>query len=209
MFKQITTAPLAASVLMSSSAVMANDWFVGATLGSSDHDIKADGGNGQFKDSYTGLRAGTFINDNIRLYANLGRIKGSDKADIEPGVQMDQSINNEELSFSVDYIDNLFQLESTKYFVGGTLGYNRMKVDIDVKELGITVDKASKKDSGALYGVQLGLIQEFTPAISAELGYRYIHMDNKVKLEFTDPADTMKLKQKDQQMVYINVSYQF
>ena len=33
MLKHIVSAAIAASVLMSSSAVMANDWFVGATVG--------------------------------------------------------------------------------------------------------------------------------------------------------------------------------
>ncbi|WP_419535250.1 outer membrane beta-barrel protein [Endozoicomonas sp.] len=209
MLKHIASAAIAASVLMSSSAVMANDWFVGATVGSANHGFKADedGDKPKFKDTYTGLRAGTFINDNIRVYANLGQVKGTDKESIGP-VSLTGKIKNQELSVSADYVDNLLQLENTKYFVGGTLGYNRMKLDLDIEE-GNDKLSASGKDNAALYGVQFGLIQEFTPSISAELGYRYSRMNNKVNLNNPDFDEPVEFKQKDQKLAYINVSYRF
>ena len=209
MLKHIVSAAIAASVLMSSSAVMANDWFVGATVGSANHGFKSDeeGDTPKFKDTYTGLRAGTFINDNIRVYANLGQVKGTDK-DSDGPVNLTGKIKNQELSISADYVDNLLQLENTKYFVGGTLGYNRMKLDLDV-EVGNNKLSAKGKDNAALYGVQFGLIQEFTPSISAELGYRYSRMNNKVNLDFPAIGESAEFKQKDQKLAYINVSYRF
>ena len=209
MLKQIASAAITVSVLMSSSAVMANDWFVGATLGSANHGFKADedGDSPKFKDVYTGLRAGTFINENVRVYANLGQVKGTDKESEGP-VNLTGKIKNQELSISADYVDNLLKLENTKYFVGGTLGYNRMKLDLDVEE-GSNKLSASGKDNAALYGVQFGLIQEFTPSISAELGYRYSRMNNKVNLDFPAIGESAEFKQKDQKLAYINVSYRF
>ncbi|WP_066013704.1 outer membrane beta-barrel protein [Endozoicomonas atrinae] len=154
MLKHIASATIAASVLMSSSAVMANDWFVGATVGSANHGFKADeeGDKPKFKDTYTGLRAGTFINDNIRVYANLSQVKGTEKDSDEDGTTQGK-IKNQELSISLDYVDNLLQLENTKYFVGGTLGYNRMKLNLNIDE-GSTKINTSGKDNAALYGVQ-------------------------------------------------------
>ncbi len=130
MLKHIASAAIAASVLMSSSAVMANDWFVGATVGSADHGYKEHNGlKPEFRDVYTAFRAGTYISENIRVYANLGHVKGSEEDNYED-IKLNSKIKNLELSISEDYVDNLFQFSNTKYFIGGTLGYNQMKIDI-------------------------------------------------------------------------------
>ena len=64
--------------------------------GSANHGFKSDeeGDTPKFKDTYTGLRAGTFINDNIRVYANLGQVKGTDK-DSDGPVNLTGKIKNQ------------------------------------------------------------------------------------------------------------------
>lgn len=77
-----------------------------------------------------------------------------------------------------------------------------MKIDISGEN---QTDKLSikDKDGAALYGLQTGLIQQFTPNISAEFGMRYAKMNNKIRL------GDLEIKQKDQKLAYINVSYRF
>lgn len=200
MLKPIASALIASTVLMGSSAAMANDWFVGGTVGKVQQKITLNDEDGlekdKLKDTYFGLRAGKYINDNFRAYANVGRFK--DK--VSGGDEPTRSIKNVELSFSADYVDNLFQLQNTKYFVGGTLGFNRMNAWIDDED-----GRETKNDNGLIYGAQLGLIQEFTPALSAEIGYRYARTTNKVKMFDGD----LTIRQKAQKMPYISVSYRF
>ncbi|WP_067519276.1 outer membrane beta-barrel protein [Endozoicomonas ascidiicola] len=223
MLKPIASALIASSVLMASSGVMADDWFVGGTVGKVKQDSVFTGDDGsdktKLKDTYLGVRAGKFINDNIRLYVNLGKFKDSDKdreVESESGIQQVTDtavdIKNSELSFSMDYVDSIFSLKNTKYFVGGTLGLNYMDSTVAVTESvtqGNTTASASVKeskgDTGFIYGAQFGVIQEFTPAISAEIGYRYAKTTNEAKMF----GGNLKIKQKAQKMPYMTVSYHF
>ncbi len=243
MLKQFASAAIAASVLMSSSAVMANDFFVSGTVGKAKQTIKADGDKEKFKDTYFGFKAGKYLNDNIRLAVNVGKFKDRinesntatrnevitmlvvedvdsdditemmielEAADDATRMQVAQKtkVTNKELSLSLDYVDNLLSLQSTKYFVGGTFGLNHMKVGQTESITNLENNKSisgheSKSDYGFIYGAQLGLIQEFTPSISAELGYRYAKTTNKVTI------DGDKIKSKAQKMPYLSVSYHF
>ncbi|WP_299726033.1 outer membrane beta-barrel protein [uncultured Endozoicomonas sp.] len=239
MLKPIASALIASSVLMASSGVMADDWFVGGTVGKakikSDTKMTAvekDGTSESLKtpgvsssDNYFGLRAGKFVNDNIRVYINAARNSAggektlfTDEDKKTTDTLKGGKIKNTELSLSMDYVDNLFSMKNTKYFAGGTLGLNKM----EVKSTFTHIDHGnpdesgsmskSKKDTGYIYGVQFGVIQEFTDNFSAELGYRYARTNNKASISFPgDDGDSIKstFKQKSQKMPYMTVSYHF
>ncbi|MGY0218707.1 outer membrane beta-barrel protein [Endozoicomonadaceae bacterium StTr2] len=214
MLKPIATALIASTVLMGSSTAFANDWFIGGTAGKIRQDFKLkvedNSGKGEQKDTYISLKAGKYINDNIRIYANIGQFKDSGRIPTAPDEKANAYIKNRELSFSMDYVDNFFNLPKTKYFFGGTLGINRMNTKVKVFEKNESgafefEGKKTKADTGLIYGAQLGLIQQFTPAVSAEIGYRYAKTTNKVKMFDGD----LKIQQKAQKMPYMSISYHF
>ena len=226
MFKPFTASVLAVTCIAASSSVMAGDWFAGAAIGTVKQDIsvKEDGEKaiylsgrdvaGNLDDpGFGALRLGQYLNDNVRVYATLGAggVEASESGS-QGSVNYKEtySADNRELSFSADYVDHLFGLQTTKYFVGGTLGMNQMEAEFKGSyQVGVNTgsDKKSKKDNALMYGVQLGLIQELGDHFSAELGYRYTKMNNSVS--FNIDGDQYKFKLKDQKLTYLAINYHF
>ena len=241
MLKHILYTTIATSTVMNYPSVMANDWFIGITSDSENFissatGINAIGNNGnheetpsnKIKSTYTGLKMGTYMNENIRLYANLGRLTTSKDSVISVvynshnGMAFDpivkSKIKSQELSTSLDYVDNLLRLKNTKFFVGGTIGYTRMTAGMtagiefmDQKKPNNKVKVAASEPEKdfATYGIQFGLIQAFTPGLSAELGYRYSYMDDNTYLPFTDVYPHLEWKQQEQKLLYLTVLYHF
>ncbi len=226
MFKPFTAGVLAAACIAASSSAMAGDWFAGASIGTVKQDIsvKQDGEKATYPSDrdvaskledpgFGALRLGQYLNDNVRVYATLGAggVEASERGSFM-GVNYKEtySAENRELSFSADYVDNLFGLQTTNYFVGGTLGMNQMEAEFKgtYQGTGVTpLEKKSKKDNALMYGVQLGLIQELGDHFSAELGYRYTKMNNSVS--FNIDGDQYKFKLKDQKLTYLAINYHF
>ena len=234
MFKPFTASVLAAACIAASSSAMAGDWFAGAAIGTVKQDISVTedgekatypsdrGVAGKLDDpGFGALRLGQYLNENVRVYATLGTgsVESSERGSVTINnngstavlnYKETYSAENRELSFSADYVDNLFSMQTTKYFVGGTLGMNQMEAEFkgayQVSNVAQS-EKGSKKDNALMYGVQLGLIQELGEHFSAELGYRYTKMNNAVK--FNVDGDQHKFKLKDQKLTYLAINYHF
>ncbi len=226
MFKPFTASVLAAACIAASSSAMAGDWFAGTAIGTVKQDIsvKQDGEKATYPSDrdvagklddpgFGALRLGKYLNENVRVYATLGTgsVEASESGAL-PGISYKEtySVENRELSFSADYVDNVFGMQTTQYFVGGTLGMNQMEAEFkgayQVSNVAQS-EKGSKKDNALMYGVQLGLIQELGEHFSAELGYRYTKMNNAVT--FNVDGDQHKFKLKDQKLTYLAINYRF
>lgn len=211
MFKKIISLTLISSALSFSTATMANDWFVSAHAGKAFQktDFNAaqeniDGYDINNEPPILGLSGGLFINNNMRVYASIEGGKDSDRFEIR-NTRDKAKINNLGFSLSADYVHNVPSLSSTQFFVGGTVGYNEMKAELETEWPSGRRESDSNKDRAMNYGLQLGLIQTFNQNFSAELGYRYKIMNNSVKLF----DDDVEIKQKNQQLAYVGLTYRF
>ena len=147
-----------------------------------------------------GIRVGTWVTDNTRVYANFNL---NDKSYKSSNDTFSESYRhkNYELSFSADYVIPLTDSGNTQFYMGGTLGMNKVKYTqsqyMDGKDItGHVPGSRSKRDTAMMYGVQTGLIQNLTDSLSAELGYRYSRSNNEIKGTFN--GERLKLENKGQ-----------
>ncbi len=224
MFKKIFKTAFISSAVIAASSASANSWFVGGTLGLSKSDLTTSINGEAPSESAGSILAGTsdlrmstslvttgrlgyFINDNFRVYANLTDFgESTEKGSWTSHGLKEITIGQKELSLSADYVNNLFNLSHTRYFVGGTLGVNRLEAKAKRTISNVTSEKSGTSNA-VMYGLQAGVIHNFNERFSIEGGYRYSFLNNEVKLGFSD--GDMKFKAKNQQTIYLGMSYHF
>ena len=199
MKKLLTATALTAAAIASTSAMAQDDYFVGLEYGKAKHyaNVYATDGVDSFQGSDSdkantyGIRVGKYLNDNVRVYANLNQGKIKDDGDKHTMRQ---------LTASADYV---FDLGPVKPFVGATLGANQAKAKINNDDDGIS---GSDSSYALAYGAQVGVMAQFGQ-VDVEAGYRYLRHKNDINV--SNAAGTMKLDYKKSKTPYVSVSYRF
>lgn len=188
--KKLTLAVAIASLGLSMN-VMAVDWFAGVHVGQSfDHvEVSGDSNLTRPDEPVTyGLRAGAYLNDNVRVYGTF--LTGSDSKK-QNGVKTE--MNQSQLLVSADYV---FDKGMLKPFIGATIGH-------DQTEYKLTGDNAFKKDQGKFaFGAQAGFMAAFGN-ITLEGGYRHLWHDTSIK------NGDAKIKNTRDGNLYAALNYQF
>ena len=217
-FKVGAVVALASTMLAASTTASAGEmdsgWFVGGTVGMAKRslyngeDVAIAGKDGAGIDeldgsAVLGLRAGKYLNDHVRVYADLTMDKGSSES--HNGI--DSSVDDMQLSMSADYVDTLFGMKKLKYFAGATMGVNKMEFEVNNGLVDGYDGKQS--DKGLVYGGQLGVIYDFTNNLSGEVGYQYLVLNNKADFDMPGLPDELEAKSKNKQTLMMNLSYKF
>ena len=198
MKKMILAAAVVSATCMSSiGSVMASEWFVGVEAGKARNKIAVESTISDFsgkasdkvKHTDLGLRVGKYLNDNVRTYATITSGKDSWGGGAGKVEMKDQN-----LLVSADY---LFGDGNLKPFVGATIGANRTKIDTSV---------GNEYEKSFAYGAQAGVVYTLGQ-VDLEGGYRYLKHDSTFK--FGKGSNSLKIKNKDTQKVYLSASYRF
>ncbi len=194
MKKMILAAAVVSATCMSSiGSVMASDWFVGVEAGKARNKVAVEvmdsKASDKVKHTDIGLRVGKYLNDNVRTYATITSGKDSWGGGAGKVEMKDQN-----LLVSADY---LFGDGNLKPFVGATIGANRTKIDTSV---------GNEYEKSFAYGAQAGVVYTLGQ-VDLEGGYRYLKHDSTFK--FGKGSQSLKIKNKDTQKVYLSASYRF
>lgn len=184
--KKITTIAAAVIVATLSSTAMAGEWFAGIEGGKAYNkaEIKEIVSDDKAKSKFYGVRAGKYLDDNIRVYGTLSKNKFKEINDNAGGKFIK---NQKSLMLSSDYV--FMEDSSIRPFVGGSLGATRVGI-------------AGKSTTGLAYGAQAGVMFQAGP-VDMEIGAKYIGNNAKVK------KDGMQAKLKNSRQAYLSASYRF
>ncbi|AQS38373.1 opacity protein [Shewanella psychrophila] len=175
-----------------SAPTMAADWFVGGAVGYQQDTYKSketESGkttSEKFKEkdmSYQ-LRAGTYLNDNNRVYGTYS-------------YNSDDFAKQQSFLASYDYLIGLDAGNKLNWFVGATAGMTHTSPD--AKEL--------SSENTFVWGGQTGLMYKISDKLSTEIGYRYLKQD--YDLKSSDDAGSTQFSLNDTQQVYLGVDYRF
>ncbi|MCL1126734.1 porin family protein [Shewanella surugensis] len=136
---------------------MAADNFVGAAYGNQQNHYDAGGGYSRdVNDPTYQLRAGTYINNEARLYLTYS-------------FNNDQYTKQQMGLVSYDFLIPLTSDQKLNWFVGATAGMNHISPDNSVL--------SSSSSNRFVWGGQTGLQYKINPKLSTEVGYRYLKQD--------------------------------
>ena len=197
----ISAVALAVAGAGASSAMASEGFFVGGEFGQARYNFKSTQPNGVVDTQKSnlwqyGLRAGMYVNPNVRVYGNINR-----------GSKVVKKTTDGELGYtsltgtvSADYILDLGY--PVKPFVGATIGGNWGRFDLKAGTTSLSESKFA-----LAYGAQLGVLSEVGP-VDVELGYRYLKSNNETAFRVgntpvgTASGDTAHTP-------YLAVSYKF
>ncbi len=199
MKKLFAVAAMTIATTSVSSAMASGDMFVGAEFGKAKYEF---GGEKQ-KESQYGLRFGSYINDNVRVYANLNQGKG-DATSTEGNIKSNGKFTSRQLTVSADYVFETGY--PVKPFAGATLGTNWAEISGQSKVGSTTLIDDKKSNFALAYGAQVGVMGQFGQ-FDVELGYRYLKHNN--KMTFKQNGVEAETKLKDSKTPYLSVSYKF
>ncbi len=199
MKKLLVCAITSAAMLTGTANALADagDWFVGLELAKTKHKVDASFSNGtntaeaddKEKGTLYGIRLGTYLSDELRLYGTYSENKLDDVKDTLTNTEHSHKQKN--LLFSADYV---FMKQSPfRPFVGGTLG-------------GSQISYAGDSKNAFAWGAQAGVLWQAGP-IDAELGVQYLRHDAEVEPKYNSVQ--AKFKNKDTQKLYLSVAYRF
>ena len=180
--KKITTIAAAIVVATLSSTAMAGEWFAGIEGGKAYNkiEVKNQGSENKAKSKFYGVKAGKYLDDNIRVYGTLSRNKFNDAKGENVKAQ-------KSLMLSSDYV--FMKGSAVRPFVGGSIGATRLEVD-------------GKSKTGLAYGAQAGVMSQVGP-VDLELGLKYVGNNAKIK------HDAGQVKLKNSRQAYVSASYRF
>ena len=141
------------------TAMADNGLFIGGEIGKTQFKVE-DGINStsdKFKPTQYGIRVGSYIGNDLRVYANLNQGKKNEN---------DVKLLNRQLTGSVDY---LFNTGAVKPFVGATIGTNWSEFNPS--------GHSKKSGYSFAYGAQAGILGQ-VGQFDLELGYRYLKHTN-------------------------------
>ena len=192
----------------------ANQNYVALELGAGKYNIKD---REEYKEdiekaSTLALKAGHYLNDNLRVYgylqANLGKDSDFKVEDLGLTINIQEEHKSAELGAGADYVHNL---TSDLYLLGGAnLGIykDKYKATVNVAQVPGVVTSSEDSHTGAVLGANLGMGYHFTKNFSMEVGYRYSHyMGNEHEIDLAGEKVTMDFE--SSHMGYLNASYAF
>ncbi|WP_144212682.1 outer membrane beta-barrel protein [Shewanella donghaensis] len=176
------------STVMSVPA-MASDWFVGGAAGYQQDNYKISSGiegnnNTKEKDMSYQLRAGSYLNDNTRLYGTYG-------------YNSDDIARQQTFLLSYDYLVGLGDSNKLNWFIGATAGMTHNSIK----------DSNFDSKNTFVWGGQTGLMYNLNDKWSTEVGYRYLKQDYDVNT--TNGANSGSFALNDTQQVYLAIDYKF
>ncbi|PAU87612.1 hypothetical protein CK507_08595 [Pseudomonas sp. WN033] len=197
----LKTLAVGTTLAFASVAAHANDTFVGLTWGETSNNIqrsdslKQNLGNTSLdkvidNTGTWGLRAGQ-INDRGRFYATYENLSDSYASQYK--------LRQQNLLGSYDLF--LPITDSTRLFGGATLGAVKLEQE----------SKGFKRDSDIGYaaGLQAGILQQLTPNVSLEGGYRYLRSNASTELSSRTAGKQGSAKLHSSELAYLGVNYQF
>ena len=169
--------------------------------------------------SFFGVRLGKYLNQNLRLYADLSigdnytfaneEYTKRENDAISEQVTQKFTAQGQQIALSIDYIDQLFNADKLKFFFGGSIGMHRMEAKLKENHRdnnSRTSKNYSKKDNSAIFGFRIGSLYEFTTNFTGEIGACYKVMKNKGSF---DNIYQHEFEAKNQGAVYINLSFNY
>ena len=152
-----------------------------------------------------GLKAGRYLNENIRVYGYLQANPGTeiDHLGYDGRSSVKEKHDAAELGAGADYLHHI-----TKQFYllsGANLGIYRDEMEYSFDGGAV---KAKDKNTGAVLGANLGMGYHFTEQFSMELGYRYSHYINN-EHDFYINGQKATINFDGSHVGYVNASYLF
>jgi outer membrane receptor protein involved in Fe transport len=152
-----------------------------------------------------GLKAGRYLNENIRVYGYLQANPGTeiDHIGYDGRSRVKEKHDAAELGAGADYLHHI-----TKQFYllsGANLGIYRDEMEYSFDG---GAEKTKDKNTGAVLGANLGMGYHFTEQFSMELGYRYSHYINN-EHDFYINGQKATINFDGSHVGYVNASYSF
>lgn len=151
------------------------------------------------------IKAGSYLNDNVRVYGYLQYNGESELTYIDPFAAEVAKFRLEGYQFGAG-TDYVYHLDNSFYLLaGGSLGFYQSELETSVNISGLNIATTTSKNSGLTYGLNAGMGYMFTDHFGMEAGYRFNYYSGNEHKIGNEPL----AKFNSSNQGYINATYKF